>query len=320
MPPDLEPLLRAVLADPKADEPRVDYAVRLAESSHPADHARSEFIRLQLELAKTPEADSRWPQMVGRERDLLEVHRLAWEKPLRDLFRPWLTSPGRWLRSHLGGSGGRWGFHRGFVEFVLASAPSFLKEDAAILAHAPIRRVVLSHASEQIESLASDRRLNGLESLHLIGDMEYDEDLSILAACAKSVGFTILEFRLPRLWPDEDEMFAALRSQDEHNPREDDTYSAWRHADAPSRRRLHKLAYTRTLSVHKHEAAWEGELLAVNEWAFLGRDFRAAGAWAVAKSHHDLEDDEGRCRRLVLLRPGSGEELRTSRYFQGEIG
>ncbi|MSR55079.1 MAG: hypothetical protein EXS09_17590 [Gemmataceae bacterium] len=88
-----------MLADPKAGGPRIDYAVRLAESAHPADQARSEFIRLQLELAKTPETDSRWPAMVGRERDLLVLHRLAREKPLRDLFRPSFTSPGRWRRA-----------------------------------------------------------------------------------------------------------------------------------------------------------------------------------------------------------------------------
>jgi len=319
MPPDLEPLLRAVLADPNTDEPRIDFAIRLAESSHPADHARSEFIRLQLELASISESDSRWPELIGRERDLLELHRLAWEKPLRDRFRPSLTSPGRWLRSYMVGTGGLWGFSRGFVELILAPAPSFLSEDVAILDYAPIRRVVLSHASEQIKSLAADRRLDRLASLHLIGDMEYDEDLSILAACAKSVGFTILDFRLPRLWQDEDEMFAALRSQDEHNPRENDAFPAWRQADTPGRRRLQEIATTRALSVHKHEASWEGELLALNEWAFLGQEFRAAGAWAVAKSHHDLEDDDGRCRRLVLLRPGAGEELRGSSYCLGEV-
>lgn len=317
--PDLEPLLRAVLADPTADEPRIDYAVRLAESSHVNDQARSEFIRLQLELAKTPESDLRWPSMVGRERELLELHRIAWEKPLRDQFRPSLASPGRWLRSYLGGSGGLWGFCRGFVEMILAPAPSFLQEDVAILGHAPIRRVVLSHASKQIESLATDTRFDRLLSLHLIGDMEYDEDLSILAAYAKTVGFTVLDFRLPRLWEDDDEMFTALRSQDEHNPQENEAYSAWRQADGAGRKRLHKLAISGALNIHRHEAAWEGELLAVNEWAFLGQEFREAGAWAVAKSHHDLEDDEGRSRRLVLLRPGKGENLRSSIFCQGEI-
>lgn len=319
MTPDLEPLLRAVLADPNADEPRVDYSIRLAESPHPVDRLHAEFIRVQLELANTPESDSRWAELIGQERELLEVHRGAWEKPLRDLLRPSLASPGRWLRSHLFGSGGLWGFYRGFVEFILAPAPTFLQEDAVILNRSPVRRVVLGHASQLIESLAADSRLQTLTSLHLIGDMEYDEDLVILASCARAAGFIVLEFRLPRLWQDEDAMFQAIRAQDEHNPRDNEAFPAWRQADARGRKRLHKLATTRTLSVHKHEPAWEGELLAVNEWAFLGREFREAGAWAVAKSHHDLEDSQGRCRRLVLLRPGKGEELRNSQYFTGEI-
>ncbi|HKB01732.1 MAG TPA: TIGR02996 domain-containing protein, partial [Gemmataceae bacterium] len=133
MPPDEASLLGAVLADPDADAPRLAYAGFLAESSRTPDQARAEFIRVQIDLARLPADDAGWPVRVGRERELLEKYRAVWEKPLRDRFRPPLASPGRWLKSQLFGSGGLWAFRRGFVENILAPAPTFLDEDAAIL-------------------------------------------------------------------------------------------------------------------------------------------------------------------------------------------
>src|SRR6059058_2010434 len=54
MSPAESSLLRAVLADPDADEPRLAYADHLAESSRTNDQARAEFIRVQIELANCP--------------------------------------------------------------------------------------------------------------------------------------------------------------------------------------------------------------------------------------------------------------------------
>src|SRR5262245_8224271 len=169
MAPAESSLLRAVLADPDGDEPRLAYADLLADSSGSSDQARAEFIRIQIELARLPDNDPRWPTLVGQEHELLGRYRTTWEKPLRARFKPPLASPGRWLRSHLFGSGGRWGFRRGFVEHILAAAPTFLAEDAAILAHAPIRRLVLAHTSELVGALAADDRLATLKSLTLVG-------------------------------------------------------------------------------------------------------------------------------------------------------
>jgi uncharacterized protein (TIGR02996 family) len=313
MSPDLAAQLRAVLDEPEADQPRLAYAARLAESSRIADQARAEFIRLQIEVSRLTDADLRWPKLVGRERDLLDEHRAAWEKPLRDRLRPSLASPGRWLRSHLFGCGGHWSFRRGFVEHVLAAAPTFLSEDAAILDHAPIRRVMLTHASGHVREFAADPRLDRLASLHLVGDMELDEDLGNLADCARQAGLTVLEFRLPRLWEELDELGSALRSS---NWSDDlDRFPAWRHADAKARRRLQEFATSRWPSIFDRNPADEGEVLARTEWVYLGKEASAAGVWAVAKAHQDLKDEEGRCRRLLLLRPGRGDELRESPYL-----
>jgi uncharacterized protein (TIGR02996 family) len=321
MPPDEAPLLGAILADPAADEPRLAYADFLAQSSRTADQARAEFIRLQIDLAHLPDEDARWPGMIGRERDLLERYRALWEKPLRDTFRPPLGSPGRWLRSHLFGSGGLWGFRRGFVENILAPAPSFLAEDVAILAHTPVRRVVLAHASELVGPLAADPRLDRLASLHLVGDMEMDEDLNGLAGAARAAGLTVLEFRFPRLGPEVADLFEILRtSSDDAPPDQASDFPAWSAAGPEARDRLIELAASPRVGLLAEDPAHEGELLTLNEWVYLGDALETAGAWAVAKGHQDLEDEDGRCRRLVLLRPGRGEGLSRSSYYHGEIG
>jgi hypothetical protein len=61
-------------------------------------------------------------------------------------------------------------------------------------------------------------------------------------------------------------------------------------------------------------------MLALNEWVYLGDALATAGAWAVAKGHQDLEDEDGRCRRLVLLKNGRGDALRASPHFHREVG
>jgi uncharacterized protein (TIGR02996 family) len=321
MPSDEASLLAAVLADPDADAPRLAYANHLAESSRPADLARAEFIRLQIELTHLSAEDHRWPSLIGRERDLLERHRASWEKRLRDRFRPSFSSPGRWLKSQLFGSGGLWGFRRGFVENILAPAPTFLAEDAAILVHAPVRRVVLAHASDHIGPLAAEPRLDRLASLHLVGDMELDEELTRLAQSARGAGLMVLEFRFPRLWPDVADLFEVLRTANvDDPPPEAGDYPAWSSAGPEARERLIDLARSPRVGLLAEDPANEGELLSLNDWVYLGDALSDAGAWAVAKGHQDLEDDEGRCRRLVLLRPGRGERLRRSPYCHGEVG
>lgn len=323
MPSDDAALLRAVLADPDATGPRIAYALALDPSPRAADRDRAAFIRAQIELnlhgTFGARANPDWPAAAVRARELLARHRRAWEKPLRDLLRPPVAAFGRWVGSHLFGTGGTWGFRRGFVENVLAPAPKFLAEDVALLAHAPVRRVVLAHASDHLPALAADPRLDALKSLHLVGDMESDEDLSLMAAGGRAAGLTVFEFRFPRLWEDAEDLFDVLRTPaTADRPREPELFPAWAFAGPEARRRLTGLAASPEIDLLKEESAHEGELLALNEWVYLGDALDAA--WAVGKGHQDLEDGDGRCRRLVFLRPGHGEALRMSPYFHAEVG
>ena len=179
--PSAEPdLLRAVLAAPQADEPRRAYADGLAQSSRPADQARAEFIHLQLDLAKQS-GDS--PSWAVRVRPRAGVARPVAGRLGEAAARPVPAAagvPGPVAQVAPVRLGGLWGFRRGFIEHVLAPAPTFLSEDVAILAHAPVRRVVLAHATEYVGPLAAESRLDDLDSLHLVGDMEMDEDLARL--------------------------------------------------------------------------------------------------------------------------------------------
>ncbi len=314
-------LLRAILADPESDAARLTYADALNQSKRPGDVDRGEFIRLQVNLARVVNTDPKWPAMVGRERDLLAKYRAAWERPLRRLFAPTAAAPVQWLKSHLFGLGGAWGFRRGFVEHVLAPAPRFLGEDAALFAQTPLRRVVLTRASSHVRALIADPRLDTLESLHLVADMEFDDELTVIGSAARAVGLLVTEFRFPRLGRQAEGLFSLLRHNVDKS--EDlDAYPAWTNADDASRRRLRDLAVNPRFRVllTDPEPAHEGELLAFNEWAYVGDLFQRTGVWAVAKSHPDLENAQGRCRRLILSRPTPGDELAQAPYYQGEPG
>jgi uncharacterized protein (TIGR02996 family) len=78
---DEQALLRAILADPADDTVRLAYADWLDEH---AEADRAAFIRVQIELARLPEADPRRTALREREAELFEVlrqERLSKELP-----------------------------------------------------------------------------------------------------------------------------------------------------------------------------------------------------------------------------------------------
>lgn len=314
-------LLRAILEDPESDSARLTYADMLNQSRRPGDQNRGEFIRLQINLARVTNNDSRWPAMVGRERELLAEHRASWERPLRGLFAPGVASPVQWMKSRFFRLGGAWGFRRGFVEHILAPAPRFLQEDAALFAVSPIRRVVLTRASSHIRALLADPRLENLASLHLIADMELDDELTVIGSAARAVGLMVTEFRFPRLGRQTETLFSLLRHGIE-DELELGAHAEWTNADEPSRARLRELAVNPRFRIllTEPDPAHEGEMLALNEWAYLGDLLKRTNIWAVAKSHNDLENAQGRCRRIMLSRPAPGDPLAHAPYYHGEPG
>jgi hypothetical protein len=314
-----------IVEDPDADGPRLTLARRLETSTDPIDKARAEFIRMQIE-AELPDVDgNRWVSLVRTSRDLLARHRVTWEKPLRTLRRPTLANPIRWLNSRIFGSGGTYGFRRGFVENLLTSVDRYFEEDAGLFGHAPLRSLLLTHASEAVAALYQDRDLQTVESLHLVGSMELDEDLSRLADQAKQVGLTVLEMHYPRLDETHEPLLAMLRATSDDSverPSRPEDYIPWAAATPEARQQLIAAAIRKRtrLLLNEHDPADEGELLALTDRIYLGPDLRKRGVWGVAKAHQDLDVQPETGRRLLLVRPdGDLEGFRTSAYFRGEV-
>jgi uncharacterized protein (TIGR02996 family) len=74
---DEDALLRAIVASPEDDAPRLVYADWCEENGDPD---RAEFIRTQIELARLSPADDRYPELAHRAEELEDRHRNAWRQ------------------------------------------------------------------------------------------------------------------------------------------------------------------------------------------------------------------------------------------------
>ncbi len=314
-----EQLLKEILARPNDDAPRLNYAMNLLKVGTPETVARGEFIKVQLELESASLTVPLWAKLLETERQHYQKYHNEWERPLRDSMKAALHEPARWLRNKLFGVGGIWTFRRGFIEGVQAPAEKFLVEDVQLFGKTPLRRIVLTHASNLIPALLTIEALNDLESLHLVGDMELDEELDTLIAHARASSLEVLEFRYPRLGADADDLFNLLRRQ--HPVPEQNDFPLWSAADEEARSRIRLICDHPRLAqrVLEPDPLHEPELLALNDWIYLGNRLKNQGIWAIAKSHQDLEDENHTGRRLFLVRSGNAEELKQSPYFVKEI-
>jgi uncharacterized protein (TIGR02996 family) len=129
-------LLKAVLAAPDDDLPRLVYADWLDENGDPS---RAEFIRTQIELAKLPDHDPRYRALEDREHELLSEHEPGWLGELAKYPREW-----------------EW--RRGFVDEVTISGYNMaVDEDAAALGTHPITGCRIYRTPEEREpSYAAD--------------------------------------------------------------------------------------------------------------------------------------------------------------------
>lgn len=80
-----EPFIRAILAAPEDDLPRLVYADHLDETGRTD---RAEFIRAQIESARLPPGTRR-DQLAAREKQLREVNRWDWANGRLALFIIW---------------------------------------------------------------------------------------------------------------------------------------------------------------------------------------------------------------------------------------
>ncbi len=148
---DQEGLLAAIRDDPLDDVPRLACADWLEEQGGPGEAARAELIRVQLALAGAAEDDPARPELLLRERELLDAHQLRWNEPLADVAAA-LT------------------FVRGFPEQATLTAEDFLIQGERLFELAPITHLELVEASPVIDQVARSPLLGRLHTLALRGE------------------------------------------------------------------------------------------------------------------------------------------------------
>ena len=169
---DHDALLAAILADPADDTARLVYADWLAENGDPD---RGEFIRIEIELARTPPADEdderRRKELFDRRAVLLKQHRAAWLAP----FLP-----------HARDSS----FDRGFVSALDVPAHAFLEHAPRWFTIAPLHRVRFTTCSaldagfyHRVEGLLTSPLLGRLEAIDLHACGLTPADIDRFAEC-----------------------------------------------------------------------------------------------------------------------------------------
>ena len=146
---DADALLRAVIAAPDDDAPRLVYADWCEEHG---DADRAAFIRAQVELARNP----RHPD---RDR-LVQAERTLWHRN-RDTWTAWLPP---WAREPE--------FRRGFLERIRCDADKFLAGADEVRLHTPLSGVRLDGPRGLAVTVFLQRVLDGLRFLALSGDMD----------------------------------------------------------------------------------------------------------------------------------------------------
>jgi uncharacterized protein (TIGR02996 family) len=116
--------LRAIIADPDDDAPRLIYADWLDEQS---DADRAEFIRLQVQLGRMLPGEPGWGPMYARSYELKQTHHVEWVNRLPEFAEiHWEI------------------FERGFIKAARVDSPdAYFAHAARIFAAAPIEELRL---------------------------------------------------------------------------------------------------------------------------------------------------------------------------------
>jgi uncharacterized protein (TIGR02996 family) len=173
--PQERAFLDDICARPEDDAPRLVYADWLDD--HDQAH-RTEFIRLQCQLAALAEHDPRWQELEEREWELLTVHGPQW----RDGLPAWAKK-----EEHT--------FRRGFVERISITTTNFLARGAALFAVAPIRDLHLRSLNGRLPEVVASPLMRGLESLDLQGNHLLPDELRALTRSPHLTGLTSLSLR-----------------------------------------------------------------------------------------------------------------------------
>ena len=162
-----EALLKAVLDKPDDDGPRLAYADWCLQQTEEVTRARGEFIKLEIELVRTPYNPLRPPVKAWNRQDrLLNLYRKNWSGGLAEKVADF-------------------SFQRGFVEWINVPATVFLERGAEFHARAPVRHADLTGAKPVLEKLAESPHLERLRSLALEGQLLGDTEAGRLAESSR---------------------------------------------------------------------------------------------------------------------------------------
>ncbi len=135
---------------------------------------------MQIELAKLPESDSRWPGLEARQNEL-QKDRGDWRLPIRGIQR----------------------FRRGFVESIAVTADWLIDAPEPILLLAPIRELRVINADNSVSALAEVEGLNRIVTLDLRNNnFGKTERLTRFLDAAPLGAMTRLLLQNNRLWSD----------------------------------------------------------------------------------------------------------------------
>ncbi len=134
---DGEALLKAILANPDEDTPRLVYADWLDENDQPE---RAEFIRVQIELAAIEPGHWEYGK-VKREFDLLDANTQGTAN-----WFVWSGIAGLFIAA---ASSAHLSFCRGFVESIACKPDEWLAHADAILGEHPVRHVTLDSLHQE---------------------------------------------------------------------------------------------------------------------------------------------------------------------------
>jgi len=168
-----EGFLDAILASPEDNAPRLVYADWLEENGRPE---RAALIRVQIELATTPDYLPRWSVLKTRERALLEAYQAEWLRPLEH------------IRDDAGKDDSkRWTFKRGFVAHAVLAAPTFVRHAEELARLVPLRSLRLAGTGSQLRAALFSPWLARIPEL-MLEDKLSPDDFRLLAEAPALAG------------------------------------------------------------------------------------------------------------------------------------
>jgi uncharacterized protein (TIGR02996 family) len=172
---DDDSFLRAILAAPGDDGPRLVYADWLEESARPA---RAAFIRVQCALAAgrssaTPDPRLR-DALLPQQAVIVSGHLLRWDREFAAAAALDRIPAGYW----------DWGWDRGFIDDFVCSAEHWMVVGTAVRALQPVRLVKLTHWVTRLAELCRSNTLVNLNALRLVEVRQNPPGAAVLADVA----------------------------------------------------------------------------------------------------------------------------------------